>query len=78
MLVLGWISTVGQTVESLTPKADHRISVNTSAPMTVEQQATAAADLMSKTPRSELIEKMSTGIDKSYGNETQSWGRIKD
>jgi hypothetical protein len=77
MIVLGWLSFVGQTVEGLTPKQHHRVSA-TPPPMTVEQQAALAADLMSRTPRSELIDKMAVYIDKSYGNETRPWGRIKD
>jgi len=78
MIVFGWISSVGQIAEGLTPKQDHRVSANTPAPMTVEQQAASAADFMSKTPRSVLIDKMSVYIDKSYNNDTRSWGRIKD
>jgi hypothetical protein len=77
MLVLGWLSAIGQTVEGFTPKQHHQVSA-TPHPATGEQQAAIAADLMSKTPRSELIDKMSAYVDKLYGNETRSWGRIKD
>jgi hypothetical protein len=77
MLVIGWLGAISQTVQEVISKKNYRVSA-TSPPMTLEKQITLAADRMSKTPRSELIDNLSVYVDKLHGDETRPWGRIKD